>query len=183
MPIQPFLGEFMIFAGNFAPRGWALCDGQLLPITQNTALFSILGTTYGGNGTTTFALPDLRGRLSVHQGQGSGLSPYLLGQLGGEEQHTLEITEAPTHTHTVNANNNGNAGGVSTPASTVLMGSPYAVEANSPPVPIYSTGTASLTMSSQMVGPTGGNGPHNNLMPYLAVNWCIALEGIFPSRN
>jgi microcystin-dependent protein len=183
MPITPFIGEFMIFAGNFAPKGWALCDGQLLSISENTPLFALIGTFYGGNGTTNFALPDMRGRLSVHQGQGSGLSPYQVGQKGGEEDHTLLTAEAPSHTHAVNAHNNGNTGGVSTPGAGVVMGSPYAVEANSPAVPIYSTDAPTLTMSGGMVGQTGGSVPHNNLMPYLTLNWCIALQGIFPTRN
>ncbi|HYM01970.1 MAG TPA: tail fiber protein [Stellaceae bacterium] len=183
MPIQPFIGELMIFAGNFAPRGWALCDGQLLAISQNQALFSILGTTYGGNGTQTFALPDLRGRLTLGVGQGPGLNVYDLGQTDGEQSHTLIAAEAATHTHSVNAVNNGNTGGSKAPGGGVLLGAPYAVETGSPPVPFYSNAAPSQVLNGQSVGLAGGSQPHNNLMPSLVVNWCIALQGIFPTRN
>jgi microcystin-dependent protein len=183
MPAQPYIGELMIFAGNFPPRGWAQCNGQLLAISQNTALFSILGTTYGGNGTSNFALPDLRSRATIGEGQGPGLSPYTLGETAGTEIHTLTTTEMPAHTHAVNAVNNGNSGGTNVPGNTVLLGAGYAVEANNPAVPIYSTDAPSQLMSPQAVGVAGGNQPHENRMPFLALNWCIALIGVFPSRN
>jgi microcystin-dependent protein len=183
MPTEPFLGELMICAFDFAPKGWAMCNGQLLPINQNQALFAILGTTYGGNGTTNFALPNLQSRLTVHQGQGAGLSPYTIGQTDGEEFHTLILTETPTHTHTVNAVNNGNTGGVQMPGDSVLLGAPYAMETNNPAVPVYSTAAPTLVMNPQMVGQGGSSQPHENRMPFLVLNWCIALQGIFPSRN
>ena len=183
MPENPFIGELMLFAGNFAPRGYALCNGQILSIAQNTALFSILGTTYGGNGQTTFALPDLRGRITVGQGQGPGLSPYNLGEIGGQEAHTLTTGEMPSHTHPVNAVANGQAGGTNVPAVTTLLATAYSAATGNPLVPIYSSASPTLTMSGQAVGAAGGNQPHENRMPFLTVNWCIALTGVFPSRN
>ena len=129
---QPFLSQIEAFPFNFAPKGWALCAGQIMPINQNQALFSLLGTTFGGNGTTTFALPDLRGRLANGFGQGSGLANYTLGQRGGEETHTLSGTETPAHSHLVNAVKNGTTGGTSTPGGGVTLGEGYATEAGSP---------------------------------------------------
>ena len=167
---EPFLGEIMIFAGNFAPRGWAMCNGQILPIAQNTALFSILGTTYGGNGQTTFALPDLRGRAPVHFGQGPGLSSYSLGQSGGVESVALLQTQLPQHSHVANASSADATS--SKPDGTVpSSGGAYAAA---------SDGTI---MSPGFITGGGGNQPHENVQPYLAVNFVIALEGIFPSRN
>ncbi len=164
---EPFIGQIILFAGNFAPRGYALCAGQLLPIAQNTALFSILGTTYGGNGQTTFALPDLRGRVPIGPGQGPGLSNHDLGEVSGEESHTLTVGELPQHSHLPQVANGGQttnraAGGV--PAN----GGVYSTSPNASGAP---------------TGPAGNNQPHNNLQPYLGLNYCIALEGIFPSRN
>ena len=133
---EPFLGEIEAFAFNFAPKGWALCAGQVLPINQNTALFSLLGTTYGGNGTTTFQLPDLRGRVANAFGQGQGLGNYSLGQTGGQESHTLILNEMSSggHSHAVTAKNNGTTGGTNTPSSAVGLGAAYASEAGSPAV-------------------------------------------------
>jgi microcystin-dependent protein len=167
---EPFLGEIRLVAFNFAPRGWAFCQGQILSIAQNTALFSLLGTTYGGNGQTTFALPDLRSRVAVSSGQGPGLSNYTLGQTGGEEAVTLLQTQMPAHGHGVAASNgpasaNRPAGGV--PAA----GGSYAAAPD---------GT---TMNPAMVQGSGGSQPHDNIPPYLTLNYVIALEGIFPSRN
>ena len=165
---EPFLGEIILFAGNFAPRGWAFCNGQILSIAQNTALFSILGTTYGGNGVTTFALPDLRGRVPVHPGQGPGLSQYDLGQVGGSETVTLSVNELPQHTHrqpATNAEQTTNRPNGALPARGGVYGA---------------------VSDDSLLGPTtpaGGNQPHNNIQPYLALNYIIALEGIFPSRN
>jgi len=167
---EPFLGQIQPFPYNFAPRGWAFCSGQILPIAQNTALFSLLGTTYGGNGQTTFALPDLRGRVPLHFGQGPGLSPYDLGQVSGTETVTLLSTQMPAHNHTMNAST-GEA------ADTIATGQVLASSA------IYAPGSPNTVMSAQSVGQAGGNQPHPNLQPYLVLNWCIALEGIFPSRN
>src|SRR5215469_4365797 len=180
---NPLLGEIKMFAGNFAPKGWALCNGQLLSIAQNTALFSILGTTYGGNGTTNFALPNLQGRITVGQGQGSGLNPYTLGEIGGEETHTLTIPEMPSHSHPVNAVANGQSGGTNVPSVDRLLATAYSAAAGNPFVSIYSSAAPSLTMNAQAVGTAGGNQPHENRMPFLSLNWCIALQGIFPSRN
>jgi microcystin-dependent protein len=177
---EPFISQIEAFAFNFAPKGWALCAGQILPINQNQALFSLLGTTFGGNGTTTFALPDLRGRLANGFGQGSGLANHNLGQQGGQETHTLTVTETPLHSHRINADNNGTTGGSSTPGGGVTLGAGYANEAGLPAVNIYSSAAPTIAMGS--LGSTGGQ-PHENRMPFLALNYCIALQGIFPSRN
>jgi microcystin-dependent protein len=165
---QPFIGTIMLFAGNFAPRGWALCEGQILPISQNTALFSILGTTYGGNGTVDFALPDLRGRVPVGFGEGPGLSEYDLGQVGGAETVTLTESELPAHSH-------------NQPATA-------AAETTNRPngaVPAEGGVYAGTSDGSELAATTaaGGSQPHENRMPFLTVNYVIALEGIFPSRN
>jgi microcystin-dependent protein len=177
---EPYISQIEAFAFGFAPKGWALCAGQLLPINQNQALFSLIGTYYGGNGTTNFALPDLRGRVALALGQGGGLSPYVIGQQGGEETHTLTVGETPAHTHTVNADNNGTTGGSNIPSNAVVLGSGYANQAGSPPVNIYSSAPPTIGMG--LLGAAGGQ-PHENRMPDLAMNYCIALQGIFPSRN
>lgn len=178
---EPFLGEIRMFGGNFAPRGWALCNGQLLSIAQNTALFSILGTTYGGNGQTTFALPNLQGRVPMHWGAGPGLTPRTLGETGGTENVTLLLTQIPQHNHPVNA------------AATATSASPAgAVPATVAP-PRGSGGAAqnayaaapdgATVMNNGMVGQAGGSQPHANIQPFQCVTFIIALEGIFPSRN
>lgn len=174
MPYQPYLAEISIFAGNFAPVGYAFCSGQLISISQNTALFSLLGTTYGGNGVTNFALPDLRGRVVIGAGQGSGLSNFDLGQVGGEEDHTLTVQEIPAHSHAVMAQSG--EGNANAPAGNVLAG---AVE----PVSGYSSAAPNSAMSANTISAAGGSQPHNNLPPYLAINYIIALTGIFPSRS
>jgi microcystin-dependent protein len=164
------------YAFDWAPRGWTLCNGQLLSIAQNQALFALLGTTYGGNGVTTFGLPDLRGRLATHVGQGPGLSNYALGQAGGEENHTLLASQMPQHTHLVSA--------VNTNASSRFPTGdlPGAVQGTA--TNIYSTGVPNTTMSPAVLpGVGGGSQPHTNMEPYLTVNFCLALQGIFPSRN
>ncbi len=177
---EPYLSQIEAFAFGFAPKGWALCAGQLLPINQNQALFALIGTYYGGNGTTNFALPDLRGRLAPALGQGGGLSPYVLGQQGGGESHTLTVAETPSHTHAINADNNGATGGSNIPSSAVVLGSGYANQTGSPAVNIYSSAAPTIAMGS--LGPAGGQ-PHENRMPYLTLNYCISLTGIFPSQN
>lgn len=169
---EPFLGEIRMFGFNFAPTGWAMCNGQLVPIAQNTALFSLLGTFYGGNGTSTFALPDLQGRVGIHQGQGTGLSPYVIGQVGGAESETLTQSQMPQHSHAVVASNGG-AGGTR-PAGSVLARTATDIYAASP------DGT---TMNPGMIGIAGGSQPFGIIQPYLCVNFCIALQGIFPSRS
>jgi microcystin-dependent protein len=160
----PFLGEVKIVSFNFAPRGWAFCNGQLLPINQNQALFSILGTTYGGNGQTNFALPNLQGRVPVHVGQG-----IFLGQSSGEQAHTLTQSEMPAHTHLPNANSGDANKGPAANNFWSKTGS-YAATPNN-------------TMNPAGITPTGGSQPHDNMTPYLTVNFIIALQGIFPSRN
>jgi len=163
----PFLGQITLFAGNFAPRGWAFCEGQLLPISQNTALFSILGTTYGGNGQTTFALPDLRGRAPIHPGQGPGLSNRFLGEQGGEEATSLSTAQMPAHSHP--------AGASSAAQTTNRPGGAVPARGG-----VYATG-ANTTMGGDTVA--GDSQPHNTMQPFTALSYIIALEGIFPSRN
>ena len=179
---QPYLGQIEALPYNFAPKGWAFCAGQILPIQQYAALFSLLGTTYGGNGINTFALPDLRGRVALAFGQGLGLADYTLGQAGGEEAHTLTLPEmaAGGHTHAVTAVNNGTTGGTNVPSGSVTLGSGYASETGSPVANIYSSAAPTIAMAP--LAPAGGQ-PHENRMPFLGINYCIALQGIFPSRN
>ncbi len=175
---DPFLGQIVMFGGNFAPRGWALCDGQLLAISQYSALFSILGTTYGGDGRTTFALPDLRGRVSMHPGNGPGLSSRRLGERAGTEAHTLTLNQLPSHTHTLNATT---APGTRSSPSDALL-STYGTSA--PPSGPYSAGTTTdTTMHPGAVGNTGSGQSVSNIQPYQCVNYIIALQGVFPSRN
>ena len=169
---EPFLGMIIIVPYNFSPRGWAFCNGQILPIAQNTALFSLLGTTYGGNGQTTFALPDLRGRVPNSSGQGPGLSSYDLGQVGGTESTTLTINQMPSHNHTVQGSSQDADSGK--PAGRVL--------ANSSATNFLTAPDGTL-MNQLMINNNGGNQPFSILQPYLTLNFCIALEGIFPSRN
>ena len=169
---EPFVGEIRTFAGNFAPVGWAFCYGQLIPISQNTALFSLLGTTYGGDGRTNFALPDLRGRAPMHAGSGPGLTPRSLGESGGAETVTVTPAQAPAHSHAFRASSGG--ANSADPSGNVL--------ANAGAKALYAAGAADTPMSAGAVAPAGGEQPHNNLMPYLAVSFIIALQGIFPSR-
>jgi len=174
---QPFVGEIEIFGFNFAPQGWALCAGQLLPISQNAALFSLLGTQFGGDGKSTFALPNLQGTIPVSQGQGPGLSDYDMGETGGSETVTLNINQIPSHAHNLAAS--PVAGRIATPTSSSVLGPTSRGTAEA-----YQTAaTAGATMNTSSVGPAGGSLPHNNMMPYLTVNYCIALQGIFPARS
>jgi microcystin-dependent protein len=169
---EPFLGEIMLFAGTFTPSGYLPCEGQLLPISQNTALFSLLGTTYGGNGINTFALPDLRGRVPIHVGQGLGLPNYSQGQAGGEATHTLTVAEMPQHSHAAFADT-GN-GTTSSPAGALPAHDPAGT-------PVYGT-NAVASLSGNAIGVSGSSQPHNVQSPYLVMRWCIATAGIFPSR-
>ena len=177
---EPFIGQIILFAGNFAIRGYAMCNGQLLSIAQNTALFSILGTTYGGNGQTTFALPNLMGRVPIHFGQGAGLSNYSLGQQAGNENTTLLQSNMPAHSHPVLTNSSN--GNVNAPENNFIAvpvlsgGTPTAVNG-------YRSTQDGTLMNPQTIGITGGSQPFPILQPYLALNYLIALEGIFPSRN
>jgi len=168
----------MIFAGNFAPRGWALCNGQLMSIAQNTALFSLLGTTYGGDGRVTFGLPDLRGRAPLHFGQGPGLSNYTQGEVSGTETVTLLSTQMPAHSHVAGANTG--AGDVA-PSPTTVWAVP--TDSQGAPIPSFTAQPVNTTLSPSAIQPSGGSQPHDNRSPYLVMNFCIALEGIFPSRN
>jgi microcystin-dependent protein len=160
---------------NFAPRGYATCDGQLLSIAQNTALFSLLGTTFGGDGRVTFGLPDLRGRVGVHQGQGPGLTPRTMGEVSGSETVTLINSEMPMHNHLVATTNVG--GALGTPNGNFL-----AMSSNNQ-VALYRPTSDGSTLNPQAIGLAGGNQPHNNMQPYLVISFSIAMEGIFPSRN
>lgn len=174
--MDPFVAEIRVFPFNFAPKGWAFCDGQLLPISQNTALFSLLGTTYGGDGKSNFALPDLQGRAPMHPGQGPGLSLHDLGETGGSETVSLLESEIPAHSH---------AAVVSTqtaqqfgPAGTLWAGGGLAA-----PPTFGPANTNVVTMSDQALAPSGGDQPHNNMQPYLTLNFCIAMQGVFPPRT
>jgi microcystin-dependent protein len=173
---DPFVAEIRIFPFNFAPRGWAWCDGQLLPLSQNTALFSLLGTTYGGNGKSNFALPDLQGRAPMHPGQGPGLSLHDLGETGGSETVTLLESEIPAHSHAARADLI-DLGEVTTPTPTTSL----AISRN---INLYNATNQSLAMMApESLPPAGGDQPHNNMQPYLTCYFCIALQGVFPPRT
>ena len=167
---EPFVGEIRLFPYTFVPRGWALCDGRLLPIAQHTALFALLGTTYGGNGTVNFALPDLRGRVAVSSGQGPGLSPCVVGETGGAEQVALTRAQMPSHGHRMSVN--AAAGGSDTPKDRFLG----RAEAGT-----YAGKNDDTTLNADAVTRSGGSRPHENRPPHLVLSYCIALEGIFPS--
>ncbi|MES2649670.1 MAG: tail fiber protein [Bacteroidota bacterium] len=174
MPSEPYIGEIFMSGFNFPPRGYANCSGQILSIAQNTALFSLLGTTYGGNGQTTFGLPDLRGRVPINMGQGPGLSNKNLGEMSGTEDVTLLPTQMPQHNHALNAVSQ--AGDISIPTNAFLANT------GSLDKEYRATGTQTA-MNVAAIGNTGGSQPHSNMQPYLVVNFYIAIEGLFPSRN
>jgi microcystin-dependent protein len=177
---QPFIGEIRMFGSNFAPAGWMFCNGQTLSIAQYTALFSLIGTTYGGNGTSTFNLPDLRGRLPVHQGQGPGLSFYTIGQAAGVETVALNSTQMPQHSHALMASTA--TATLSSPTNNVTGAAPQTPVA----ADLYTKPGSPATVGNllpQAVGNNGSNLPHSNMMPYLCVSFIIAMVGIFPSRN
>lgn len=171
---DPFVAEIRIFGFTFAPRGWATCDGQLLPISQNTALFSLLGTSYGGNGTTNFGLPNLQSRAPLHWGQGAGLSQYDLGESGGVANVTLQAANVPAHSHGVLAATG--AAGATSPTNNA-----WAAGTGRTPPPQFQSGAPNAQMLP--TGPAGQGQPHNNLQPYLTLNFCIALQGVFPPRS
>lgn len=181
---DPYLAQLMLFGGNFCPRGWASTSGQILAISTNTALFSLLGTTYGGNGQTTFALPDLRGRSALGMGQGPGLSQYDLGQLSGTETVTLTTNQMPAHLHTATTSAN-------VPVSSQMQNTNVPNGGSLATFPagnaVYFNGPGDQpgmnVNGSIAINPAGGSQPHNNLSPYLAMTWCIAVQGVFPSRN
>ncbi len=170
---QPYVGELRIFAGNFAPAGWMFCEGQLLPISEYETIFQLIGTTYGGDGQSTFALPDLRGRLPLHQGTGSSGTTYSMADAAGAEQVTLTINQIPNHTHPMlGASGNGSQ---ANPNNNVL--------ASSTLVKLYSGEAADMAMAANSITPIGGNQPHTNFQPYICLNYIISLFGIFPSQN
>lgn len=171
--MDPFVAEIRIFPFNFAPRGWASCNGQILPISQNTALFSLLGTTYGGNGQSTFALPNMQGNAPMHPGQGSGLSLHDLGESSGTETVTLLQSEIPSHVHSV----------MSASLNAQSTSPEGAITGRGNPTPIYTSGGTLVAMGTNTIAPTGGDQPHNNMMPYLTLNFNIALQGVFPPRS
>ena len=171
---DPFVAEIRIFPFNFAPKGWAFCDGQLLPLSQNTALFSLLGTTYGGNGKSNFALPNMQGNVPMFWGQGPGLSLHDIGETSGSETVSLLESEIPSHSHTMRGN------GVDLADTNVVSATAsFAVSASGT---LYQ-GAANVMLSDQTLVPAGGDQPHNNMMPYLTLNFCIALQGVFPPRG
>lgn len=171
---DPFVAEIRIFPFNFAPRGWAWCDGQLLPLSQNTALFSLLGTTYGGDGKSSFALPDLQGKAPMHPGQGPGLSLHDLGETAGSETVTLLESEIPSHTHTLSF--------TSEMANTNIPNGAYFAKSPQKNASVY-TATNTNLKSGSYLAPAGGDQPHNNMQPYLTFYFCIALQGVFPPRT
>ena len=170
---EPFVGEIRIFAGNFAPRGWAFCDGQLLAVSQNDALFSLLGTIHGGDGRTTFGLPDMRGRIPIHAGSGPGLSPRTLGTKAGAEKVTVTINQLPPHTHNIRTSTA--AGTENNPAGEFLGASPN--------VRLFRPATPNSSLNAASISSVGGSQSHSNLMPFLCVHFIISLFGIYPSRN
>jgi microcystin-dependent protein len=174
---QPYVGEIRMFAGNFAPAGWAFCQGQLLPISEYEALFNLIGTTYGGDGQSTFRLPDLQGRLPIHQGTGVGLSSRAIGEISGVEQVTLTTPQVPPHTHPLNASTAAASLGVPGGNVTAFTYSDSATV-------LYASAVTDATMASQSVGSSvGGNQPHENRMPYLNISFIISLFGLFPSQT
>jgi microcystin-dependent protein len=183
---DPFVAEIRIFGFNFAPRGWAFCNGQILPISQNTALFSLLGTQYGGNGQSTFALPDMQAAAAIHQGQGPGLSQYFIGQQSGSQAVTLLVSEMPSHNHSFSATNVPGAAGLPTNTATnnqlrkTASGNPVSGLTQGK---IYSAANPLTQMNPQGMAIAGSSFPHNNMMPFLTLNYCIALQGIFPPRS
>lgn len=174
--MESFIGQLALVAFNFAPQNWALCNGQTLPISQYQALFSLLGTSYGGDGVTTFALPDLQGRVPIHAGTGAGLSPYSVGQKGGVESVSLNVTQMPAHTHQINTYDNATTPPVEKSPTGNILGGPTKFAS-------YATEAPNSTLSANSVTPQGGSTPHTNLQPFLVLNWVICLNGIYPSRS
>ncbi len=173
---EPFVGEIMMFGGNFCPRGWANADGQLLQVNQNDALFSLLGTMYGGDGRTTFGLPDLRGRVPLHVGQGPGLTNRRQGSRGGKENHALNIAEMPKHQHALNASNGKGS-------QTVPTGNLLAHESRKSPIYDIASNRGLTPMNKAAIEAVGKSQPHNNMQPFLGIRFCVALQGVYPSRN
>jgi microcystin-dependent protein len=178
---EPFLAEIRIFPFNFAPTGWAMCNGQIIPLVQNTSLFALLGTYYGGNGKSTFALPNLQGNAPMHPGQGPGLSLRDLGEMSGTEFVTLLQAEMPAHTHFMQATTAEAT--VADPNGALLAQGAWSAQGNGGVIAQYSTGTPQVQMAPTSLSVAGGGLPHNNMQPYLTLNFCIALQGIFPPRQ
>jgi microcystin-dependent protein len=178
---EPFLGEIRMVGWNFAANGWALCNGQLMSISQNSALFALLGTTYGGDGMTTFALPNLQGRVPIHQGTGVGLSPYTIGESSGSENITLLANQMPTHTHLMGVSNL--PGTVADPTNAILAQGNSGAGRSPVPVSNYVSTEATGALAPTAIASSGSNQPHSNIQPFLCINFIIALQGIFPSRN
>lgn len=174
---QPYVGEIRLFAGNFAPAGWAFCNGQLMAISENEALFQLIGTTYGGDGQATFALPDLQGRVPIHQGTANFGSTFAIGQLGGSETVTLTTQQMPAHNHVLHASANASTAGAG-PAGNLTANTSATTS-----TPIYSAATPGTAMAPSGIGPTGGNQPHDNMAPFQCVSFIISLFGIFPTTN
>jgi microcystin-dependent protein len=181
--MEVFIGTIQAFGFNFAPNGWQMCNGQLLPISQYSALFSLLGTNYGGNGTTNFALPNLQGRMMVHQGTGPGLPPVVIGEAGGSPQQTLLLNNMPAHNHVLNASTT--AASSAAPANGVMLANANGADnqGNTVTVQIYGPSGSNTTLDPGSIGMTGNSVPFSIMPPFLGVNLCIALVGIFPSRN
>lgn len=177
----PYMGEIKIISWNYAPKGWVFCNGQMLPINQNQALFSLFGTTYGGNGQTTFGLPNMQGRVPVHMGAG-----FTIGQVGGETAHTLSLSELPSHVHTVGVDSTTNA---KTNTAVATNNSVFGQSVGTPStgasftMNMYGSGSPGGALAPQVIGATGGSQAHDNMQPYLVLNFVVALEGVFPSRN
>jgi microcystin-dependent protein len=171
--MDPFVAEIRIFPFNFAPKGWAFCDGQILPLSQNTALFSLLGTTYGGDGKSNFALPNMQGNAPMHPGQGPGLSLHDLGETGGSETVSLLESEIPSHSHAMNASK---ADAIDTNANNELFAKGIGIG-------MYAAANNLTPLADTMIAPAGGDQPHNNMQPYLTLNFCIALQGVYPPRT
>jgi microcystin-dependent protein len=174
--MEAFIGQLALVAFNYAPQNWALCNGQILPISQYAALFSLLGTSYGGDGVTTFALPNLQGRVPIHAGSGAGLSPYNIGQNGGVESVALNVTQMPAHSHQINTYDSATTPPVEKSPTGNILGGPTKFAS-------YASEAPNSTLSANSVTPQGGSTPHTNLQPFLVLNWVICLNGIYPSRG
>ncbi|HEX3672758.1 MAG TPA: tail fiber protein [Rhizomicrobium sp.] len=180
--MQFYVGQLMMFAGNFAPAGWMACQGQLIPISEYETLFNLIGTTYGGDGQSTFGLPDLQGRVAVHQGQGGGLSNYVIGQKSGTETVTLNIQQIPQHNHMLTANAAG--GNQSVPAGNSVLATEVSTATGGGNAFTYAAqGGAQATMANTSIGFSGGSQPHDNIQPILAITYCISMFGVYPSQN
>lgn len=178
---SPYVGEIRLFAGNFPPNGWMFCSGQLLPISENDVLFTLIGTTYGGDGQSTFALPNLQSRIPIHMGTGNGLSTYVIGETGGAEQVTLSVNQIPSHTHPALATTA--QGNTNIPAANAILASMGPAGIAQVPCYLPFPNANQIVLNAGTVGPVGGSQPHENLQPYLCINYIISLFGIFPSQT